>query len=277
MQSALFDSRAEAILALVCGMSPALRENHTILVLQAHIDDSTSDGQVLVLAGFISTAIKWAEFTVEWDEYLRLANMTEFKMAEMGMNETEIAAFFYRIAEKHALGVIACAVPIAPLAKVAGEFSNRPIDRNPYIFGFKAIVSLCAQYQREMGMNDPIDFIFDEKVGEDSVIHQAWKFYVDSVPEEDRQVTGSMPIFRKSHIVKPIQAADLIAWWYRRMFLNTGEMKGWPYPWTEKKKLALMTFSFSEEDFRDNFLNSISIIRPKRQLTVSFSLNGEKV
>ena len=258
-------------------MAPAERESHTILVLQAFIDDSTTDGQVLVLAGFISTAIKWAEFTVEWTEHLRIANMEEFKMAEMGINNNEITASFYRIAEKHAVGVLACAVPIAPLAKVASEFSNRPIDRNPYIFGFKAIVSLCAQYQREMGMNEPIDFIFDEKVGEDSVIHQAWKFYVDSVPEEDRQVTGSMPIFRKSHIVKPIQAADLIAWWYRRMFLKTGNMGGWPYQWTEKKKLALMTFSFSEEDFRDNFVNSISLSNSKRQITVAFSLNGQEV
>ena len=272
-----FTQALRVFLALVCGMSPAQRENHAILVLQAHIDDSTSDGQVLVLAGFISTAIKWAEFTIESDEHLRLANMKEFKMAEMGMNETEITASFYRIAEKHALGVLATASPDCVTCEGCGRIQQSCCRPEPLHLRVQCIVSLCAQYQRDMGLNEPIDFIFDEKIGEDSVIHQAWKFYVNSVPDEDRQVTGSMPIFRKSYIVKPIQAADLIAWWFRRMFLKTGKMSGWPYDWTEKKKLAWMTSSFSEEDFRDNFVNSISLIRPKRQLTVGFTLNGKKV
>ncbi len=227
------------------------------MALQAYIDDSQTDKGALVLAGFISDVEKWASFSVEWKQHLDLAGLEEFKMAELGCGSPEIVASVYRIAEKHAIGIIACAVPIAPLEKVAAEFSNRPIDRNPYLFGFKAVVNLCAQYQHEMGLTEPIDFLFDEKVGEQNIIHSGWKLYVKSVPVETRERTGAMPIFRNSKSLMPIQAADLIAWWYRRMFLAKGTMADWPFPWSEQKRLALMSFSFTEGDLRQNFLDGV--------------------
>jgi hypothetical protein len=245
------------------------------LVLQAFIDDSQTDGDVLVLAGFISDAIKWTSFSKEWAEHLKLAGLEEFKMSEFGLNEPEIVASFYRIAEKHALGTLACAVPIRPLEKVALEFSNDPMNRNPFLFGFKAVVNLCAQYQKDMGVHQPIEFLFDEKTGEQSIIHNAWKIYVDSVPDDIRAVTGPMPIFRNSKSALPIQAADLIAWWYRRMFREHGKMSGWPFPWSEQRKLALMSFSFSEDDFRENFAAGIGARR--NTIKVTFTLNGQSV
>ena len=39
------------------------------MVLEGYVDDSGSspDGNVFVLAGYISTAEKWAEFSSEWE------------------------------------------------------------------------------------------------------------------------------------------------------------------------------------------------------------------
>jgi len=203
--------------------------------------------------------------------------LSEFKMSDFGMNKTEIVASFYRIIERHALATIACAVPIDVLEKVAREFSDRPVDRNPFIFAFTAVVNLCAQSQHELNIHSPIDFIFDEKEGEQALIIAAWNYYVSMLPERERSVTGGTPIFRRSNIELPIQAADLCAWWYRKMYEETRLMSGWPFPWSERKRLASMNFSFNENDLRQTFESITNRLIPLARMSVSFSWDGSPI
>ena len=60
------------ISGLVCGLPSKKRGSRLMLMLKAFIDDSHSGptGPVFVLAGYISTAEKWASFAEKWQAIL---------------------------------------------------------------------------------------------------------------------------------------------------------------------------------------------------------------
>jgi hypothetical protein len=138
-------------------------------MLQAHIDDSRTGSETLVLAGYIATVDEWLAFSDEWGEHLKLAGMPYFKMSESAGLGVEIIASFYRIIERHAPAAVACVVPSAALRSAVDKSGLRSMFRdgelldNPYLWAFKAIVNFTAQFQEQMGLKEPIDFIFDEQ------------------------------------------------------------------------------------------------------------------
>ena len=241
---------------LMCGKAPRLRAKQTYVAIQAYIDDSRTDGEVLVLAGFIARSAAWDVFSLEWERALQQKGLEEFKASEWGVSDVEIEkqGFFYRIIEQHVAATLAVAVPIPALEKVAKEFGGVLIDFNPYLFAFKAMVNLVAQNQHDlMSASEPIDFLFDEQQGEKDLIVKAWDMYKSSIPMRERKVTGSPPRFLNSKTHMPVQAADLAAWWHRKWFRENRSIRGWPYPWKELKPLGYLKFSFEEAEYRENF------------------------
>src|SRR4051812_26441335 len=61
--------------ALVCGLPAGDRERRQIYMLRAFIDDSRGHSlpKVFVLAGYISTAERWASFSDEWRRALDMS------------------------------------------------------------------------------------------------------------------------------------------------------------------------------------------------------------
>jgi hypothetical protein len=140
----------------------------TVMSMQAFIDDSQSDGQVLVLAGYLASAEQWEKFSVDWQELLDMRPRWErLKMIEIAGSKDkerwERAGWFYRIIERYAAAFVAVAVELEPL-KLAARDAGMPLGRytNPYIFAHRAILDATLQYQRDIGISEPIDFIFDE-------------------------------------------------------------------------------------------------------------------
>ncbi len=221
-------------------------------MLKAYIDGSGDGAPVLVLAGYIGTAEQWAAFTDDWDDKLKQAGLSRFKMCEM-LNQPEIAGWFYRTIEEHVSAGVACAVPRGALIEVAQRLGIEGIDRrfsNPYYFAVRAIINMTAQHQTKMGFHEPIDFIFDnQNPGEERAIRDAWHYYLDGpITDDVRKLTGALPQFGKDEALPPLQAADLLAWWMRDRHQKDGTLliEELPFPWPIKRDIPRLMMEFNE-------------------------------
>jgi hypothetical protein len=110
----------DRVWAQMSGLAPSRAGKRLFVVLQAFIDDSyTSDG-VYVLAGYISSAEAWANFSKHWEEMLPFGTLNKhgryhFKMSEMGANDEGMSRLpgFFRIIEKNVLVALSCKINIA--------------------------------------------------------------------------------------------------------------------------------------------------------------------
>jgi hypothetical protein len=68
------------------------------------------------------------------------------------------------------------------------------------------------------GIDEPVDFIFDEQHGQSDLVQQAYSRFIETAQPEVRKLLGNRPIHRSDMDFLPIQAADLLAWNVRRSF-----------------------------------------------------------
>lgn len=103
------------------------------------------------------------------------------------------------------------------------------------------VVDLTAQLQSQIGLLDPVDFVFDKR-SEEELVKLGFLNYVKTVPEEYRSFIGQSPIFRDDEHFLPLQAADLLAWWARRQWLLDGSVtKNYvQFPWMLTKAIPFM-------------------------------------
>lgn len=226
-------------------------------MLQAFVDDSVSHDVVLVMGGVLATPERWKQFSDGWRERLNHAGWQRFKMREVwergGDIPIEHAKWHYYTLRQYAQGAVTMVIPIKPLKRIAAEFDLERYS-NPYMWGIKGIVNCTAQYQKEWGVHDPIDFIFDDRSEEDQV-KEAWDFYLETIPEKVRNLTGQKPIFGSDDDFLQLQGADLWAWWARRKWLEkrTIQHDEFPIPWGELSDLPTMAFEWTEADMRQEF------------------------
>jgi hypothetical protein len=88
---------------------------------------------------------------------------------------------------------------------------------NAYYLGCQAIINLTARHQEEMGLTQPIDFIFDEQA-EKQRMRAAWDGYLEGKPAQVR----NLAVDESDANVLPLQAADLFTWWIRQYWLKHG-------------------------------------------------------
>lgn len=236
--------------ALVSGLPSGQREKRPLLMLQAFIDDSGTDGRspVFVLAGFISTVERWAAFTDEWTESLRWAGIEYFKMNEAATltgqflhwseaNRDEKVVRFHRIIEEHVIHAVSLRLILSDLEYVIG---HRPeaFLKNPYYWSFWEIMTQMRRNAHKFGLNKEIDFVFDQQLIEKGKLADAW----DAVTAQSRgNLQTDFPGFRSSKAVKPLQAADMIAWWIRReVEKDQFGIDGLTPPWQSKVNIPLV-------------------------------------
>jgi Protein of unknown function (DUF3800) len=251
-------------------------------IYKANIDGSGGvDQPVLVLAGYVATVEQWLPFTDDWDGWLKVTGKPFVKMSEM-VSGPEIAASFYRITEQHVSAGIAFAVPIEPLVKVCDELGFPPDSpiRNPYYLASKGIINCTAQYQHELGIKEPIDFIFDSQTEQEKV-RQAWDAYVNGqITTEVRALTGEKPLFLDDKKHPPLQAADIYAWWLREAWEKGGMdafLHKWPFPWKINRDFRRFLMALDEGDIRTELTKLRQLMieagawpGPRYQLTVKF-------
>jgi hypothetical protein len=166
----------------------------------------------------------------------------------------EHAKWHYFTLKKFVQGAITMVVPIEPLKRIALA-SGLPEYSNPYMWVIKGIINLTAQYQREWGAKQPIDFIFDSR-GEENYVRDAWEFYIETIPYSERSISGHKPIFEDDENTLPLQAADMWAWWSRRKWLEkrTVQHDEFPIPWGQLNDLPSMAFEWTEADIQQEFV-----------------------
>ncbi|PDT64465.1 hypothetical protein CO683_37920 [Bradyrhizobium ottawaense] len=236
-----------------------------LMVLQAYIDGSgTGDKRSLVLAGYIADADTWASFSDEWKAQLDHAQMARFKMFEM-KERLEIAAYFYRLIEKHNIqAAISIAADTAALKKAVRELVpetvlGRENLENPYYIASRGLIEILAVHQQKfMRWNDPVDFIFDDE-SEKVHILEMWDWMKVLMNSAAQGRIGSTPIFRPDEKFMPLQAADLYAWWIRKWHNegNREAIQSYQFPWGCKRDIPQIHIDLKESGIRRTLADAI--------------------
>ena len=179
-------------------------------MLIAHIDESQKD-DVFVMAGYISTAERWAAFADAWQKILDCRSpqfkilWNGYKMSEMNMNsptDMEQSGWLYSVIEDHALAAFSVVFPVSGLR---GALRRLPFKErltgiekldNPYYFGFRAYIDLLIQDQRGFGFDSPIQLVFDEKTERLKCL-EGWEYMKSGATGDRALLLGDMPTFKK--------------------------------------------------------------------------------
>jgi hypothetical protein len=278
------DQAAARIRGLVSGFPGDRGRLREFLVLQAYVDASgKGDPRLLVIAGYIATAEVWAQFSKAWQARLDCAQIPVFKMNKMA-GRPEIAGWFYRLIEEHDIKAsIACIINTAELVEVEKSVkypsyvSNPNSADNPYYWGFKYIIAILAERQRQLNLLEPIDFIFDYD-SEQSKIPRAWEIMKKAARADISVLMGDMPIFRDDTKTMPLQAADLYAWWALKW--QRDGVTDWatelPFPWPKNKNIPRLAVYFGRKSFLFDISKSLeNLARNEEELKYAQSLMPE--
>jgi hypothetical protein len=220
---------AEPIWALVCGLDPRVGRHRRISVQVAYIDESKSSN--LLMAGFISTVEKWADFSEAWKKELdRPPAIPFFHMKEVLREKGGIfdeVPMQDRIDKvKKLIAVVndwadvdfSCWMKLESYNRILKPTLNawkklKKFDQ-PYLWQFVVGVlegmSSLEIYGRK---GNRIQFVFDQN---ETLFDNARKRYeelfskLDAFAEARAIVDGVDE--RDDKIVLPLQAADLLAW-----------------------------------------------------------------
>lgn len=220
-----------------------------LVTINGYVDESESDG-VFAMAGFVAPAEEWAKFSEAWDAVLAAAPKATglFKAKEVmrrrpsgafwGMSDkqrNEKLESLYSVIDACASYSVYSIVHLEPLQRLTATYGFRKQAADPYYHALSEIIIGVAKIQVAQGASadEKVDWVFDEhknagRVSEiwGAVIHDAPNPYV-------KRMLAGAPNFRRDDDVRPLQAADLEAWWMRRRGLE--QLRGvtrLEYPWT---------------------------------------------
>lgn len=252
------------LLSLVSGFPEPKRSQRWLLMLQAFCDESLeNDAGLFVMAGYVAPVQSWLKFSDEWQAVLSLDQkpfrpMTRFKMSEMnherGLRRAEL---FYRAIERHALAAFSVRIDVGAMRR-AMVMAKWPVDlekvhpmSKPYYFAFRLIVNSLAKHQENLGLNEPVDFVFDEHTSS-KYCSPSWDAVKRQAEPDVAKYMGAPPIFRKEEDFLPLQAADLYAWWVRKWAISGVEWEGvenQSFAWKTSRFIPRFHMIFTEEEF----------------------------
>lgn len=192
---------------LVCGFSSRFREGRPLVMLAGHIDESYDD-VIYTLAGWLSTADKWKQFS---DDFEKAGLPNTFHMKTNRRHEGKRVHTLAAITCQYAMFRVDSVLHQKNYLKLAKGKLAPELD-SPYFFLFYQVILAACKLLDLMNLDDTVDWIFDEhgKIGTDA---NAWYFWIKEHAEPNiRRRFGSTPIFRGDDKVLPLKAADLFAW-----------------------------------------------------------------
>jgi Protein of unknown function (DUF3800) len=201
--------------------------------LQFFIDESGGKGQgpFFVMAGLVGQAESWMEFSERWRTVLKEPpSIARFKMSEAANmsgcfaawkakdRDAKLSALIDVMAGRD-LAAIGTIVDMEAFAEVIAPRNKRPLNR-PYFFAFQTMIVAACYEAVACGERQRLEIIFDEHVifGAEA---QRWfplaKKLLFDFPEL-MAVAPTEPMFKSDDEFMPLQAADLVAWIFRRGF-----------------------------------------------------------
>ena len=209
------------------------------MVLQVYVDDSTTERDNFVLAGYIGTAEEWMKFSNEWTPLARQWGTLQndgnyvFKMSDMAWNPERMkrVSAFYRVIEKHALAGFSFGINRRSFKRALSRLTVKGVDLNRtnlanvyhLLFNF-LVANVTRLVNSRLDMFPPdqkIDFYFDVQC-EKTMILSSWDDFVERSAPDFRMRFGATPRFERDTDFMPLQAADFWAWWNSH-WMDTGE------------------------------------------------------
>ena len=267
----------ENVLDPISGLSSENRAERRLCMMQAYVDDSWEGGTALIVAGYIASVPQWLRFTQLWGAALD----TEPKMNVFKMNKLRQTACrdrvesFSRIIEQTISGGFCVGIPIVPLQKVCKDLELPPIYKRPYYLAWILTLSVFRKFHTDTGWEHDLEVIFDRQ-REEKFVTEAW----DKLREKQNGDTAPIkcaPVFRSDEEMLPLQAADLLAWWGRKAWLQNGTFRGtqWLFPWEDRSGgLPYIYTEMNEAGIRKHFKENI--IYRKEQSSLNISVRPER-
>lgn len=218
---------SDAIFGLVSGLPRDERGRQPLAMLQAHVDDSgRGNPPVFVLAGLVANAAAWAEFSDEWEETLKSDPPLEFlKMKKFMKMDPWRESSELKLSKLYALqevinkyveyGVVAAVSTWDYEEVFAGIGPKEWKSEYHYMVGDISRRILLHEYR--IGRQQSVDFIFDKQMNQEDAVHLAWsRAQSGPIAAKIRRRMGSVTYGCDTKI-RPLQAADMVAWLYRKV------------------------------------------------------------
>lgn len=224
------------IIPSLTGVPSPERDKRTIMALQVYVDDSGTGGDspVFILAGCEAEASQWAAFTDEWREALN---------AEPAIEYFKASECFSQRGQFEGWDKVACSQKAEMLSSIIPKYVDRAfifeVNAVEYADVFRGKIDfrydkpyflmahdLCEQLL-SIQINErgraPIEIIFDNNDGVSILINQIYaEARKNSIGTESafifEEVMPILPIFQDEKKALPLQAADMVAWFFRRIF-----------------------------------------------------------
>ena len=184
------------------------------MVLVAHIDDSRDD-EAFVLGGYLSGAEEWKALSDDWMAVLsHPPAIKAFKMSQLHMtdpNEVERLRLAHRAISKN----LRTGVSVAFSTRDYMDVFGRSQYNSPFFIAYLLLLLGTAKMQSELGLNERVDFIFDEQNGEDGNLLGVLDRARERGNPEWTRYLGAPPLFRNGEDFVALQAGDFFAWWSR--------------------------------------------------------------
>lgn len=210
-------------------------------MLQMFVDDSgINQPPIYCLCGWIATSEQWALFSHDWKvtleespsipyfhavEWRRLGGAFRgWKRLDADLKLDRLIA----VISKHKL-VMSCSVMLHDhYIEVFGGESSARRKFPAYQILLNHIVLQTCDWLKSKGVNQKIEFIFDEQSGHDKIVLSHWDALRQNTFDDIQAIIAPNPSFRNDQEVVGIQAADLLAWTVRRS--NENQFRKLPAP-----------------------------------------------
>jgi hypothetical protein len=234
------------------------RQHGQMAMLKAGIDDSGIDaGDVAVLAGFVTSATKWAALWKEWETALMDSPRIEyFKMREAQSLTKEFYEWREAVRDEKVARlecIIRANVDFCVVSLLDLE-THRAVCRgtdlwisNPYYVLFYGVIEAVIMAKKRRGFTDNVVFAFDEQGKHTDIAMGSWSDFAASIPDEHKAVVRGRPVPVNDKDVLPIQAADLFAWRIHDRFVNGGRSINDPLGAISYNGLEVYTRIFDRE------------------------------
>jgi len=201
---------------------------------QAYIDESGGKGQggVFVFAGLIGEADDWARFATDWRAYLGEVPAVPY----LSMRDAaKLSGAFHRWSRKardekllgltrtigrFPLTAYYCVMDVRALSRTLGAEDRGKLAASPYWQAFHFTVMGLYYDLHARGVAEQFDLVFDEHMIFGPDVKQWYplvKHVVEQVTEPDApKILPPAPSFADDKKVMPLQAADMLAWLFRR-------------------------------------------------------------
>lgn len=221
------------------------------LELTAYCDESGTQRNDLVLAGYLAPAAVWTEISAAWTRLLQQKGLSEFKACDCYQGDgefkgrddrIEIRESFYLMMDKSNVDAFAVRIDLKTFDNVRNKLApNMKAGFNKaYLHGFSALLQFMTELVSDKPHEERINFCFDEQ---DEFRGRALEMFeaikkMSGIPIRSNRL-GTIT-FGDSRLLAPVQAADALAYRVHRDHLHAAPAQRATVQATGRVRVALL-------------------------------------